>query len=112
LSELVRAGWPARCAAFVEQAVADGEGAGLVELDLLHFHRRVLLRGPSARRRMFSAEGPERRWAFSRSSSRSIAVWLRSRKVSGSSSSRKARSNSPRRLALVMARPPSPATTV
>ncbi len=61
---------------------------------------------------MFSAVGPERRCRAMRSSSRSTRPVLRSRKVRRPSSPWSAASKTLLSDALVMARPPSPATTV
>src|SRR5450755_622314 len=64
------------------------------------------------RRRIASAVGPVRRVLLSRSSSWLTTSAFRSRKVTGSSSSRSASSNSCVSEARVIARPPSPAMTV
>ena len=82
-----------------EQPVADGEGAGLVELDGLHVPWRLLLADLRADGADAAAGSPRRSGrcgapALSRSSSRLTTSASRSRKVSCSSSSAPASSNS------------------
>src|SRR5450631_2334505 len=107
-----------RALVLLEQPIADGERAGLIELDhcLVHEASPGVQPMPDATvpiwRRIASAVGPVRRDLLSRSSSWLTRSAFRSRKVTCSSSSRPASSNSRVNEARVIARPPRPAMTV
>ena len=95
--------------AFRPDRLAVYGGKGNVAVQLEAFARDATV--PTSRR-IASAVGPDRRSFASRSRCRRTTDQLRSRNVTGSSSSKSARSSSWRRELQVMDRPPRPAITV